>query len=134
MRVASDVPSMPPENSVMTLVRYLSVSIGVYVFILTGMYVLVDWLRINKIFSYIIVYVCAYLVEYMMTLMFVFREAHRWVKVLKFIAHTLIFLILGTLLFRALLDWHIQYLAATILVALLLLPLRFISNKYFVYC
>jgi hypothetical protein len=117
----------------MSLVRYFSVSIVVYVFILGGMYLLVDWLQVNKVASYVIVYICAYVVEYAMTLTFVFRSDHHWLKVFKFITHTASFLLLGTLLFRVMLDWQVQYLIATFAVAVVLLPFRYLSNKYLVY-
>ena len=44
-------------------VRYFSVSAFVYFFILTGMYLLVNELRIDKTVSYVIVYFLAYLAE-----------------------------------------------------------------------
>jgi len=117
----------------LTLVRYFSVSIGVYVFILGGMYVLVDWLQVDKVVSYVIVYICAYIAEYTMTLIFVFRSDHHWLKVMKFVIHTVGFLLLGTLLFQTMLGWQVQYLIATFAVAVLLLPFRYLSNKYLVY-
>ncbi|MBV5338216.1 MAG: hypothetical protein J0665_01470 [Deltaproteobacteria bacterium] len=117
----------------MTLTRYFSVSIGVYVFILGGMYLIVDLLQVDKVTSYILVYLFAYLAEYAVTLTFVFCNEHHWLKVLKFIIHTAVFLVLSTLLFRAMLGWHVHYLIATFAVAVLLLPFRYLSNKYLVY-
>jgi hypothetical protein len=117
----------------MTLVRYFSVSVGVYIFILVGMYLLVNRLQIDKTASYVCIYLCAYLAEYAMTLTLVFRSDHHWRKVLKFIINTAAFLGLGSLLFRLMLWWQVNYLVATIGVALLLLPFRFFANKCFVY-
>jgi putative flippase GtrA len=117
----------------MILVRYLSVSVSVYVIILAGMYLLVDRLQIDKTASYVCIYLCAYLAEYALTLTVVFRSDHHLRKVLKFVINTALFLGLGTLLFRLMLWWQVNYLVATVGVALLLLPFRFLTNKYFVY-
>ncbi len=124
---------MISRNLFMMLVRYFSVSIGVYVFILGSMYVLVEWFKVGKIVSYVLVYICAYLAEYVLTLLMVFRSSHHWQKVMKFILHSVFFLLMGTLLFRIMIYFDINYLIATFTVAILLLPFRFLSNKYLVY-
>jgi putative flippase GtrA len=97
------------------------------------MYLLVDWMRIDKIISYIIVYSISYILEYALTLGLVFKTGHHWSKVIKFMIHTLVFLFLGTMVFTLLLGWQMQYLIATLSAAILLLPLRYLSNKFFVY-
>ncbi len=116
-----------------TLVRYFSVSAGVYVAILASMYLLVDQLHVDKVLGYVVVYAVAYVSEYLMTLTVVFRKQHAWRKVLKFALNTMLFLLIGTVLFKGLLGLHVDYLVATIGVALLLLPFRYLSNRYFVY-
>ncbi|WP_326541321.1 GtrA family protein [Pseudorhodoferax sp.] len=116
-----------------TLLRYFSVSAGVYVLILAGMYGLVDGLGLDRTSSYVLVYLIAYAAEYTLTLLFVFKKEHAWHKVLRFIANTLAFLLAGSLLFKGLLQLQLHYLVATIAVAAGLLPFRYWSNKYFVY-
>lgn len=124
---------MVSKSSLITLIKYFSVSIAVYLLILGGMYWLVDWLKLGKIESYLIVYLCAYVTEYVVTLKFVFHSNHQSLKVFKFIVHTSISIILGTFFYDGLLGINVNYLLATFLTALILLPLRFFSNKYFVY-
>lgn len=124
---------MPSGVLVKTLLRYFSVSAGVYVFILGGMYVLVDRLHLEKVFSYVLIYGVAYVAEYTLTLLFVFRRQHAWLKMLKFAANTALFLVLGSLLFKGMLLLQIHYLVATVAAAAALLPFRYLSNKYFVY-
>ena len=114
-------------------VRYFSVSIFIYLFVLTSMYLLVNELGVDKTVSYVIVYFLAYLADYSMTLKLVFRSDHHWLKVIKFIFNTAMFLALGTAIFHFMIIAKINYLIATIAVAAILLPFRFISNKYFVY-
>jgi putative flippase GtrA len=121
------------NNLLFNLVRYFSISISMYMLILAGMYFLVDQLEIDKIISYIIISSFSYIFEYMLTLLFVFPGHHQWLKVLKFLIHTSFFIAIGTLIYEALLVMQVQYLLATFIAALLLLPLRYISNKYFVY-
>jgi hypothetical protein len=121
------------KNLLVVLVRYFSLSIGIYIFILGSMYVLVEWIKIEKVLSYVVVYFCAYLAEYLLTVLMVFQTSHNWKKAMKFIIHTVSFLAMGTLLFRTMLYFQINYLIVTFAVAILLLPFRFLSNKYIVY-
>lgn len=116
-----------------TLGRYFSVSLGVYIFILIGMYALVEQLQIDKTVSYVLIYLCAYVSEYVMTLTLVFRTDHALQKVAKFAVNMIFFLTIGTGLFEALIAIHLNYLIATLAAAIILLPLRFLANKYWVY-
>lgn len=115
------------------LFKYLLTSASVYIYILGAIYVLVDVCKFEKIFSYIIVYVTAYVIEYTLTLRFVFNEQHRWIKVIKYITYVAMFLGFSTYFFKLLLSFGVYYLLATLLVALALMPVRFIVNKYWVY-
>jgi hypothetical protein len=115
------------------LIKYFSVSGIVYFFIIFGMYLLVDILNFDKIFSYIIVYFFAYISEYFMTLFFVFKGSHSISKVIKFIVHSFFFMVFGTFFFKIILQLNINYIYATLTVAFVLVPFRFFSNKYFVY-
>lgn len=124
---------MIDRNLFVMLVRYFSVSMGIYIFILVSMYVLVEWIEMEKVSSYLLVYICAYLAEYVLTILMVFRSSHNWKKVIKFIIHTVFFLAIGTLLFRIMLYLEMNYLIVTFAVAILLLPFRFLSNKYLIY-
>ena len=89
---------MSPEK-VMVYVRYFSVSAFGYMFIMAGMYVMVDVLDIAKVASYLLVYLFSYVIEYLVTLSFVFRKTHHWLKIIKFAIHTLVSLALGALVF-----------------------------------
>ena len=117
----------------LTLIKYVLTSGLSYIYILGNLYILVDLFSLNKVSSYVIVYSTAYILEYLITLLFVFNEKHRWLKVIKFITYVSIFLGISTLLFKLLLSFNIYYLIATLLVALLLMPVRFLVNKYWVY-
>lgn len=124
---------MVTHGQLFTLLRYLSVSVSVYAFILLGMYVLVDWLQFGELVGYVIVYLCAYSIDYLMTLKFVFRSDHHWLKVVKYVIHTLVFLLIGSFVFKAFLHFGVHYLIATFAAALVMFPVRYYSNKYLVY-
>ena len=115
------------------IVRYFLVSASVYIFILVAMYILVDWLHVDQVASYLLVYASAYVAEYLTTLIFVFRREHAWNKLVKFFVNVLAFLAIGATLFKWLTSNQFDYLSATLGVAVILLPFRFLSNKYFVY-
>lgn len=116
-----------------TLARYLSLSVFMYAFVLCAMYLLVDRLGVEEVTSYVAVYATAYVIQYVTSLRFVFRARHSRAKVLKFVLNTAFFLVLGAGLFRGALLLGVNYLVATVAVAVLLMPLRFLASKLFVY-
>ena len=116
-----------------TFSRYISVSVITYIYIFFAMYMLIDIVKLNQTLVYIIVYIAAYVFEYSVTLTFVFRAVHKGVKVIKYMFEKIAFALLGGLLFHVLVNMAIHYIYATIIVAALLLPVRFITNKYYIY-
>ncbi|MFK8068038.1 MAG: GtrA family protein [Gammaproteobacteria bacterium] len=115
------------------LTKYLYISILVYVYIMIAMFTLVDYWQLDPVLSFVVVYLGAYVSEYILTLHFVFKENHQWKKIFKYIIYIAIFLCLSTLLYKILLYLGIHYLMATILTAITLMPARFVVNKYWVY-
>lgn len=113
--------------------KYVAVSVSVYLYIFLGMYLLVDWAGMNEVVAFVIVYAVAYILDYCLTLRFVFAKEHSWVKVLRFMLYVLSFLGLGSLIFKSIIALSVHYIVATFLTAAVLFPLRFLSNKYFVY-
>ena len=125
-----------PENfrRSLILLKYLLISLSVYCFIITAIYILVDICKLEKILAYVIVYITAYFIEYITTLRLVFNEQHHWIKVIKYIIYVGLFLGLSTYIFKLLISFDFNYLLATLLVSMVFMPFRFIVNKYWVYC
>ncbi len=114
-------------------IKYLLGSVLVYTFILLAIYILVDLIGVDEVPAYVAVYLTAYIFEYTITLVIVFNERHRWGKVLKYIVYLAAFLGLSTMLFKLLISLGIHYLIAIMAIAILLMPVRYIVNKYWVY-
>lgn len=114
-------------------IKYLLTSIFVYIYILSAIYIAVDFLRIDKVLAYILIYITSYVIEYIITLSWVFSEQHHWIKIFKFIAYVSAFLGLSTIVFKFLLSYEVYYLFAVLLTAASLMPVRFVVNKYWVY-
>ena len=108
-------------------------SVAFYLLISISMYILVDWLEVSEIISYVLVFLVAYPAEYIISLRSVFRQDHHWSKTIKFSIHIVFFFALSTYLFQLLINNELNYLMATYAVSFLLMPLRYYSNKYFVY-
>jgi putative flippase GtrA len=123
----------PSFTTMLEKLRYVLTSAASYVFILGAMFVLVDWLTLNKVVAYVLVYLAAYAFEYYATLRLVFRSDHSHRKVLKFLIYVGSFLTLNTWVYKLLLALELHYLVATVATAALLMPLRFVVNKYWVY-
>jgi putative flippase GtrA len=117
----------------LAVVRYVATSVGVYVYVLAALFVLVDWLHVPEVPAYIAVYAGAYVMEYLATMRLVFAVQHRWAMVLKYVIYVSAFLLINTLLYAQLLRWDVHYMAAALLVAVLLMPARYLVNKHWVY-
>jgi putative flippase GtrA len=113
--------------------KYLLTSVLVYIYILLAIYILVDLMDMDKVLAYIAVYITVYILEYTVTLLLVFNEKHHWTKLFRYMAYVAAFLGLSTMLFKLLISISIHYLIATLLTAMLLMPVRFVVNKYWVY-
>lgn len=117
----------------LVLIKYLLLSVFVYLYIFIALYVLVDILHTDEVLAYVVVYITAYAMEYTLTLCLVFNEQHRWAKVIKYITYVAIFVPLATSFYTLLLSVGVYYLLATLLTAVVLMPVRFLINKYWVY-
>jgi hypothetical protein len=121
------------HNSLLAMTRYFVMSVVFYILIMGGLYLLIDLLGVDKVTSYFVIYIFAYLFEYLLTLTMVFGGEHSWIKFFKFVFHTITFLVVGSELFRLLIEFNVHYSIALLFTGFILFPARFMSNKHFVY-
>jgi putative flippase GtrA len=115
------------------LVKYAATSLAVYVYIFAALYALVSWAGMPELMAYVLVYAGAYLLEYTATLRLVFAVQHRWRMVVKYGVYVAGFFGINTALYAALIREEVHYLLAAFLVALVLMPARYLVNKHWVY-
>lgn len=115
------------------LIKYAATSLLVYVYVFAALYALVTWAGLNEVIAYVMVYAGAYLLEYTATLRLVFGVEHRWRMVLKYGIYVAGFFGINTMLFAALIRAELHYMLAAFLVALVLMPARYLVNKHWVY-
>jgi putative flippase GtrA len=115
------------------MLRYLLTSVFVYAFILLALYGLVDRVGVSATPAYIAVFLFAYIVEYLATVLLVFGKRHSLGNALRFVVYVLLFLGTSTFLFKGILSLGLHYLAAALSTSALLMPIRFISSKLWVY-
>ena len=114
------------------LFSYISVSLFMYFYIFLSLSVLVYVFSYNELVAYLLAYCSAYLVDYILTLKFVFRATHFWAKPVKYIVYILFFLALNTYIYVILLSYF-SFLISALLTAMLLMPFKFAVSKYWVY-
>ena len=114
------------------LFGYIWVSLFMYFYIFLSLSVLVYVFSYNELVAYLLAYCSAYLVDYILTLKFVFRETHFWTKPVKYIVYILFFLALNTYIYVILLNYF-SFLISALLTAMLLMPFKFAVSKYWVY-
>jgi putative flippase GtrA len=115
------------------IVKYLSVSIAMYLAVLLSMYVLVEVLGLFKTLAYVVTYLSAYVLDYLVNLRFLFYRDHSWTRVGKYVLQIAVFLVVGALIFRFLIAFEVNYLIATLMTAIVLMPLRFFAYKLIVF-
>ena len=120
-------------NEKSNILKYISVSLISYFYILILLYFLVSKLNHDKLYSYVFVYISVYVIEYTLTLIFVFKKTHSTKKFFKFIIYILLFLCISSILYKYFLILKVNYLIGAILVAIILMPLRYFFNKLWVY-
>ena len=113
--------------------RYTLISIFSYEYVFVSLYLLVDVFNWNKQLSFLVVYGIAYLLLYTIQLNFLFFKSHDKRKFLKYCFVILSFYLIANLLYFIGLKFGVHYLITTVLTIFVLMPLRFIVYKYFVY-
>jgi putative flippase GtrA len=113
--------------------KYGLISAFGYGFMFFMMYFFVDIILMPKTTSFFITYLLAYIIVYFINLKFLFVKDHSWLNIIRFCLHTIFFLSCGSFLFSVFLELKMNYLIATVLVALTLFPVRFLAQKIFVF-
>lgn len=113
--------------------RYILISILSYGFVFSGLIVLVSFFKINKTYSFLIVYGINYIFLYMVQLRYLFKTNHNKYKLIRFISFIIFFYLCANFLYNIGLHLHINYLICTGLTVIILMPLRIITSKLFVF-
>lgn len=115
------------------IARYLFTSVAVYILILLALYLFVDLAGVDATLAYVVIFLCAYVVDYTATLLLVFRRRHSWGNLGRFVLYVVLFLGISTALYDLFRAVGVHYLASALIVSALLMPLRFVANKHWVY-
>ncbi len=115
------------------VLRYGLVSVGGYLTVILLMYFCVNFFHIPKTGAFVLVYALVYVAQYFVNLRYLFGGVHAWSKVVKFVVHIFVFLIVGVWIFNVLIEWRVSYLLAAPLATITLFPLRFLSFKFLVF-
>lgn len=120
------------KNSVL-FKRYIVISLISYGFVFSSLYILIDLIHVNKTVAFLITYGIAYILLYKVQLTHLFKTEHDNYKLLRFCITLLFFYIAANVVYNIGLYVGLHYLIATLLTSALLMPLRFIVFKLFVY-
>jgi len=113
--------------------RYILISILSYGFVFSGLIALVSFFKINKTYAFLIIYGINYIFLYIVQLRFLFKTNHTKYKLIRFISFIIFFYLLANLIYNIGLYFQINYLISTGLTVIILMPLRIIISKLFVY-
>jgi putative flippase GtrA len=121
------------NKSILEIIKYIFVGLGGYIYVLILMYIFIDLLRLSKSLSYFFIYLLAYVFDYLLTLKYVFQKKHKSIILLKYGIYLIVFFILNNALFNTLIYFNIYYMLSTIIVILILFPLRFFTMKLIIF-
>src|SRR5690606_31420128 len=118
----------------LTLIKkYALISVISYVYIFFSLFLLIDIFNFNKRISFIVIYGLAYIFLYIAQLRFLFNKKHHKSKFYKYIFSILLFYIFANLFFNLGLYFKLNYLLATVVTVIILMPIRFLVYKNYVY-
>lgn len=121
-----------PKNKKL-LLKYGLISLLSYLYTFSGLYFLIDELKVGKEISFIIIYGSAYLVLYSIQLRFLFFKKHDSNKLFRYLIAIIIFYISANIFYNLGLYLKLHYLLSTALTIIILMPLRLMVYTLFVY-
>ncbi len=113
--------------------RYLLISVLGYSLIFLGIFILIDFLKMNKPIAFSIVYGISYIFLYVVQLKYLFKTSHHPKKLIRFISFILFFYFMANIIYNIGLRLNINYLLSTALTIVILMPFRLIASKWFVF-
>jgi hypothetical protein len=121
------------KSSITEITKYAFLSLVGYGFVFLFLYIFIDIFQFNTSYSFLIVYGTWYLMLYSLQLRFLFNTTHSKKRFLKFCIYLVVFYITANVLFNLGIYFKLNYLIATLITVMVLMPLRFLTTKYFVY-
>lgn len=120
------------ENKKLIL-RYIYISFFGYGFVFSSLYLLVEILLIDKRVSFMIAYGLWYIFLYFIQLKLLFKVKHNPGKFVRFYFSLLVFYIFANIFYNIGILLDLNYMIATMLTVVILVPFRFIVLKLLVF-
>lgn len=115
------------------VIRYLLISVLGYSYVFLSLFLLVNWMKIDKSVAFMITYGIWYLSLYSIQLKLLFKTKHNKNKLIKFCVFLITFYLTSNFLYNIGLHLNLDYIVSSAVTILILMPLRFIASKYYVY-
>lgn len=113
--------------------KYVLISLASYLYVFVSLFIMVDHFKCDEHIAFIIVYGIAYLALYNIHLKYLFFKKHDNKKVFRYGISILIFYVLVNVIYNLTLYSGVNYLFSTAISVIVLIPIRFLTYKYFVY-
>lgn len=127
MKILSD------KKLITQVIKYIIISLFGYGFVFLSLYFCVEIMLIDKTSSFVISYGVWYLFLYFVQLKLLFETQHDKKKFIKFFIYLLSFYLVANLFFNIGLHFKLNYLMATLITVIILMPFRFIISKFYVF-
>lgn len=115
------------------ILKYILISATGYIFVFSGLFIFIELFKFNEKLSFCIIYGICYIFLYYIQLKVLFNSQHDHKKFLKFVFYLIFLYLLANLLYNSLNFLNFHYLLSTAISVTILIPIRFIIIKYYVY-
>ena len=115
------------------ILKYIVISLFSYAFVFVGLFLCIDFLKLNQGLSFIIIYGIAYLLLYGVQLKFLFYKNHDSIKLIRFVLSIIFFYLAANFIYIVGLKVGLHYFLSSAIAIFVLMPLRFLIYNFYVY-
>lgn len=112
--------------------KYILLSFFMYFYIFISLWIYVEICKFNDLYSYFFIYLTMYILDYYLTLKWIFIKKHNKSIFIKYLIYLFTFLLINTYIYEIISD-SFFYMYAAFIVAVLIFPLRYLVSKKWVY-
>lgn len=113
--------------------KYINISVIGYAYVFFFLFILVEFAKMNETISFILVYGSWYILQYFFQLRYLFNKKHNKSFASRYILYIVSFFILSSLVYSVGIGQQIHYIVSYIITIFIIMPIRFLILKNFVF-
>lgn len=115
------------------ILKYINISGVGYAYVFLFLFILVEYAKMNETISFILVYGSWYVLQYFFQLRYLFNKKHNKNFAYRYIIYIVFFFTLTTLVYSIGIGQQVHYIISYIITIFIIMPIRFLILKNFVF-